>query len=162
MIRWLRMRMNVWVVLGMLTISGALTVLLGAMVLFTAPTAEETAAPPVHVTVIPMPSPTATSNVFLPTPTPTVPPPGEGGIGVGVFVQITGTGGDGLRLRTGPSVSDPPRFLGGENEVFKVKDGPKSGDGFTWWFLEAPYDSGRSGWAAAQYLAVVGEPEQQE
>ncbi len=161
MLNWLRPRMNVWVLLGMLAISGALTVLLGALVLFATPKDTVEEAPMAYVTVIAMPSPTPTSNVFLPTPTATVPPPGEGGIGIDVFVQITGTDGDGLRLRTGPSVSDPPRFLGGENEVFRVKDGPRSGDGFTWWFLEAPYDSGRSGWAASQYLAVVGEPEQQ-
>ncbi len=161
MMNWLRLRMNIWVLLGMLATSGVLTVLLGALVLFASPQDEVEEAPMAYVTVIAMPSPTPTSNVFLPTPTATVPPPGEGGIGIGVFVQITGTGGDGLRLRTGPSVGDPPRFLGGENEVFKVKDGPRSGDGFTWWFLEAPYDAGRSGWAASQYLAVVGEPEQQ-
>jgi len=40
-------------------------------------------------------------------------------------------------------------------EVFEVKDGPKMADNFTWWFLEAPYDPGRSGWAAANYLKVV-------
>jgi hypothetical protein len=159
MINWLRYRMNVWVLLGMLVISGGLTALLGALVLFTAPGSESTPAPQAYVTIIPMPPPTPTSDLFQPTPTPTLLPPGEGGIGIGVYVQITGTGGDGLRLRTGPSVSDPPRFLGGESEVFKVKDGPKPGDGFTWWFLEAPYDSGRSGWAASQYLSVVGEPQ---
>lgn len=159
MLNWLRLRVNIWVLLGMLAISGSLTVLLGALVLFTAPGGDATPVPQAYVTLIALPTPTATSDVFLPTPTATLPPPGEGGIGIGVFVQITGTGGDGLRLRTGPSVSDPPRFLGGENEVFKVLDGPRAGDGFTWWFLEAPYDSGRSGWAASQYLGVVGEPQ---
>jgi hypothetical protein len=81
------------------------------------------------------------------------------GIAVDMFVQITGTGGDGLRLRSGAGTGNPPRFLGYEAEVFRVKDGPIFADGFTWWFLEAPYDPNRSGWAAATYLAVVTPPQ---
>jgi hypothetical protein len=42
-----------------------------------------------------------------------------------------------------------------DSEVFMVKDGPKDADGFTWWFLEAPYDPQRSGWAASNYLQVI-------
>jgi hypothetical protein len=45
-----------------------------------------------------------------------------------------------------------------EAEVFLVKDGPKQSDGFTWWFLEAPYDPDRSGWAASSYLVMVRNP----
>jgi hypothetical protein len=40
-------------------------------------------------------------------------------------------------------------------EVFEVKEGPKEADGFTWWYLVAPYDTNRSGWAASKFLTVV-------
>jgi len=36
-----------------------------------------------------------------------------------------------------------------------VVDGPEQADGFIWWYLEAPYDTSRSGWAASQYLGLV-------
>ncbi len=121
----------------------------------------ETAGQPVptqYFTVIP--APTLTSPVVEPTlipgqatPTPTPVPAGE--MGIGAYVQIYGTGGDGLRLRSGPSTDDPPLFLGKESEVFQVKDGPKESGGFTWWFLAAPYDASREGWAVQNYLSVV-------
>ena len=57
---------------------------------------------------------------------------------MGMYVQISGTGGDGLRLRSGPSRNDDPRFLGYESEVFMVKDGPRFSDDLTWWFLRSP------------------------
>ncbi len=34
----------------------------------------------------------------------------------------------------------------------------KQADGYTWWYLVAPYDSTRAGWAAADFLAVVPSP----
>lgn len=77
------------------------------------------------------------------------------GIQVGLFVQIYGTGGDGLRLRREPGTNADILFLGYESEVFKVVDGPKEADGFTWWYLTAPYDEKRSGWAASRFLRVI-------
>jgi len=77
------------------------------------------------------------------------------GIGIGMYVQILGTGGDGLRLRSGAGMSFDPIFLGMEAEVFEVMDGPREGDGFMWWFLKAPYDPNRKGWARSDYLSVV-------
>jgi hypothetical protein len=50
------------------------------------------------------------------------------------------------------------RFLGLEAEVFQVSDGPRQVDGYTWWFLVAPYDASVQGWAVANYLAVVQNP----
>lgn len=77
------------------------------------------------------------------------------GIGIGDYVQISGTEGVGLRVRQDAGVNSPALFLGMESEVFKIKDGPKESDGYFWWFIEAPYDSSRSGWAASQFLSLV-------
>jgi hypothetical protein len=144
-----------WILLGSLGVVVLLaSITIGGIFLFA--TAPQAQVPAPIFTVIPAPSVTATSEeVFLtPTPTPT-PALTEGGIGLGVYVQITGTGGDGLRLRSGPGTSHPHRFIGMEEEVFAVKEGPNPADGFTWWYLEAPYDESRSGWAAGEYLSVV-------
>jgi hypothetical protein len=64
----------------------------------------------------------------------------------------------GLRLRSGPGISSQPRFLGKEDEVFQVRDGPRFADEFTWWYLVAPYDEHRSGWAASKYLVLIETP----
>jgi hypothetical protein len=84
-------------------------------------------------------------------------PAGE--IAVGAYVQITGTQGDGLRLRSGPGLATTQLFLGGDAEVFQVRDGPKEADGYIWWYLVAPYDESRAGWAAANFLSVVPPPQ---
>lgn len=78
-----------------------------------------------------------------------------GGIYIGGFVEISGTNGAGLRLRAGPGLDHPLLFLGYDSEVFKVRDGPKESDGIIWWYLVAPYDEARSGWAASDYIAPV-------
>jgi hypothetical protein len=113
------------------------------------------------ITIIPAPAATALVAPTLPgalTATPTRVAPGM--MGIGAYVQISGTGGDGLRLRSGPGKGNAPLFLGGESEAFLVKDGPKEADGFTWWFLVAPYDEQRKGWAVENYLSVVtSQPE---
>ena len=70
-------------------------------------------------------------------------------------MQITGTEGAGLRIRSEPGQNSETVFLGEEEETFKVKDGPKQADGHTWWYVVAPYDETRAGWAAADFLAVV-------
>jgi len=115
------------------------------------------------VNIIPAP----TSTVALPTvspsptaePTPTVPaPPPPGDVNVGDYVQITGTGGDGLRFRTEPGLGGQVVFLAIDAEVFQVTEGPENADGYTWWYLTAPYDSSKKGWAVANYLAVIQNP----
>ena len=97
------------------------------------------------------PQPTATPTQAMPTP-----PPGV--IAVGAFVQVTGTSGDGLRLRSEPGLNSKILFLGVDTEVFQVKDGPKEIDGYTWWYLVAPFDDTHHGWAVANYLAVIQNP----
>jgi hypothetical protein len=77
---------------------------------------------------------------------------------VGVLVQVSGTGLDGLRIRTDPSLQGQVKFVGIEAEVFQVKDGPRETDGYTWWFLVAPYDETLNGWAVGDYLQIIQSP----
>lgn len=76
----------------------------------------------------------------------------------GVYVQITGTGGVGLNIRSDAGEQAPILFLGYDNEVYQITKGPKQADGYTWWYLTAPYDQTRSGWADQTYLSVLLSP----
>lgn len=95
-------------------------------------------------------SPTPTSLFFLP----------DGVIGVGAYVKVTGTNGAGLRMRAEPGLSGTVNFTALDAEVFLVVDGPVDADGYTWWYLEAPYDQTRSGWSAGDFLAPLEEEDQ--
>ncbi len=86
------------------------------------------------------------------------PSPAPNEIFISGYVQITGTEGEGLRLRADPGLSGSQLFLGYDEEVYQVRDGPKQVDGYTWWYLVAPYDENRAGWAAADFLSVVPSP----
>lgn len=105
----------------------------------------------VAMTVLPAPTSTPTSPSVV-TPTATPAPPSR--IQVSTYVRIQGTGGAGLRLRVSPSLQADINFLGQENEVFLVIDGPEQADGYTWWHLEAPDDPTRNGWAVTEYLEL--------
>jgi len=70
------------------------------------------------------------------------------------------TGTDGLRIRSAPGLNTETVFRGEESEAFLVKDGPQTVDGYTWWYVVAPYDDTRAGWAAAEFLAVVPPPQE--
>ena len=72
--------------------------------------------------------------IRLPSPT------SPAGIAIGNYVQITGTEGQGLRIRKDPGLNGEFEFLAYDSEVFVVKDGPREVDGYTWWYLVAPYD----------------------
>ncbi len=124
-----------------------------------------TASPPGAVALVPasltrIPAPTST--LFLqPTPTMTVVSAETtipSLIWIGSYVQINGTGGVGLRLRAQPGLKGELLFLGEEAEVFQVRDGPRQADGYIWWYLVAPYDKTRAGWAAADYLIAIPTP----
>lgn len=156
--RWLVERLTVWVLIGTLLVAGGL-VALGVALFYLIPPQSVEPPPAAMLTRIPGPTPTSTPLPVTPTPTPTQPVVIDG-ISIGKYVQITGTAGQGLRLRDGPGTTFALRFLGMDAEVFLVKEGPGEADGFTWWFLEAPYDPNRSGWAASQYLTVVNQPGQ--
>lgn len=152
-------RFNPWTFVGSFFFAALLLGLLVMTFLLLRPDAPTPAANPTAVlTVVAAPTSTVPGQMSLfATPTPTQPPQTTsiGGISQGVFVQILGTGGDGLRLRRDAGTSADILFLGYESEVFKVTDGPKEADGFVWWYLTAPYDDKRSGWAASNFLRVI-------
>jgi hypothetical protein len=108
-------------------------------------------------TIIAAPTSTPPLNILQQsTLTPTeYPELNTSGIRVGSYVQVYGTGGEGLRLRAKPGTASSALFLAMEEEVFQVLDGPLPADGYVWWYLQAPYDKNRSGWAAASFLRVV-------
>ncbi|MCL4561118.1 MAG: hypothetical protein M1281_10940 [Chloroflexi bacterium] len=152
------------VLLGGVLIASSLLGLIWLGAMYLRPESRISKADASVVTVVPAPTltpvlPTPTS-IITPTPgsTTPIPPPANGSIAVGVYVQIKGTGGDGLRLRSDPGTNGVPRFLGAESEVFHVESGPRQADGFTWWFLVAPYDKNRSGWAVSNYLTIIQNP----
>lgn len=151
-----------WVIGGSIVVGVSL--LCASLTFLSASRSRRNAVPPATaiVNVIPMPSVTPTSTItptISPDLTPTLPvPPAAGDIVIGDYVQVTGTGGDGVRLRSDPGLNGTILFLGLEAEVFQVSDGPRQVDGYTWWFLVAPYDNSVRGWAVANYLAEVQNP----
>ncbi len=153
-----RQLFNKWVILGALLLAGLLLLITAVSIgLTSARQNADVGFAPADLTVIPAPTSTssapatATIDPFAPTATPT-------GIAIGNYVQITGTEGQGLRIRSEPSLNGNPEFLGYDSEVFIIKDGPRQADGFTWWYLVAPYDDTRVGWAAADFLTYIPAP----
>jgi len=148
--------LTIWVMLGALLVAGCL--LLFTLISIGWTSAHQTPPQgfvPADLTIIP-PSTSTLSPTVVPTVVLTSTPQGQ--IGIGAYVQITGTQGAGLRIRKDPGQNGDTVFVGEEEETFEVKDGPKQADGYTWWYLVAPYDSTRSGWAAADFLAGVPAP----
>jgi len=150
-----------WVIGGTILVGVLMLCATLALLYATRPSRQSAPAATPIVNVIPLPSATPTPLPATPTSeaAPTQPvPPASGDIVVGAFVQVTGTGGDGVRLRSEPGLNGTVRFLGLEAEVFQVNEGPQQADGYTWWFLVAPYDASVQGWAVANYLNVVQNP----
>jgi hypothetical protein len=79
-------------------------------------------------------------------------------LALGAYVQIYGTGEVGLIIRSAPGIANEARFVAMENEVFIIEDGPVEKDNIVWWMLVSSYDQNRQGWAAGQYLQVMGTP----
>lgn len=102
--------------------------------------------------------PTQLLQNTTPTPATSQLPTATGPIKLGSYVQISNTGGEGLRIRSAPGTNTQQLFLGMESEVFQVTNGPKQADGYTWWYLVAPYDKKRAGWAASDYLTPIKLP----
>ena len=157
---WFRSIMNPRVIASAVILAMALFATVLFILWYSRP-AEKASAPVTAVFNI-LPAPTATALPPTPTSPPsatsTLPVPPPGVIASGSVVQITGTGGDGLRLREAPGLEQPMRLLGGEDEIFKVSDGPQELDGYVWWFLEGFYDASRNGWAVANYLEAIQGP----
>lgn len=150
--------LNRWVILGALLVAGILILITAASIGLTSPLpVTEVGFAPANVTMIPAPTvtsnapPTPTLDPFAPTPIPT-------GVALGNYVQISGTDGEGLRIRSEPGLNGNPDFLGFDSEVFVVRDGPREVDGYIWWYLVAPYDETRAGWAAADFLTYIPSP----
>ena len=150
--------LNRWVILGAILVAGLLLLITAILIGFTSgPQSSSEGFTPADVTVIPASTstsnapPTATIDPFAPTVAPT-------GIAIGNYVQITGTEGEGLRIRSEPGLNGTPVFLGFDSEVFTVQDGPREVDGYVWWYLVAPYDATRVGWAAADFLTYIPSP----
>lgn len=152
--------LNRWVILGAISVTGILLLITLITIGWTSPRfSPNVGFAPADLTMIPAPTHTPQ---FIPTPTvdPLIGTPTllANTIGIGGYVQISGTEGDGLRIRASAGLNGDTVFRGEESEVFLVKDGPQEADGYTWWNLVAPYDETRSGWAVADFLAVVPPP----
>lgn len=150
---------NKWVILGALGLAGLLLLITAIGIGLTSRRQpSDVGFAPADVTVIP--APTGTSGA---PPTPTIDPfataTSPAGVAVGNYVQITGTEGQGLRIRAEPGLGGAFQFLAYDSEVFVVQDGPREVDGYVWWYLVAPYDETRVGWAAADFLTYIPEPE---
>ncbi|MBL8078009.1 MAG: hypothetical protein JNM55_08605 [Anaerolineales bacterium] len=152
--------LNRWVILGAFGVAGTLLLITLIAIGWTSPRfSPNVGFAPADLTMIPAPTHTLE---FVPTPTvdPLIGTPTlqANTIGIGGYVQISGTEGDGLRIRATAGLNGETVFRGEESEVFAVKDGPQEADGYTWWYLAAPYDDTRTGWAVADFLAVVPSP----
>lgn len=153
-----RQLFNKWVILGALLVAGLLFLITVLSIGWTnPPQSPDVGFAPADLTVIVAPSatpnvtPTATIDPFALSPTPT-------GLAIGSYAQISGTEGEGLRIRSTPGLTGEPVFLGLDAEVFIVQDGPREADGYIWWYLVAPYDQARAGWAAANFLTYIPPP----
>ncbi|WKZ37732.1 MAG: SH3 domain-containing protein [Anaerolineales bacterium] len=156
----LRPYLNRFVIFGALGIAGILLLVTLIVIGWTSPRfAPDVGFAPADLTMIPAPTHTPAATA-VPTDDPLATPAGfdPDSINIDGYVQIDGTGNDGLRIRSAPGLNTETVFRGDEAEVFLVKDGPQSMDGYTWWYLVAPYDDTRAGWAAADFLAVVPSP----
>lgn len=149
------------VLLGIAVLATGLTLLTVILMAVLQPPLDNPAGYLAAVTSVAPPTSTPRRLQQIPTQAVQVQPtatilPGE--IGIGVYVQISGTQGTGLRVRIEPGLNTDSLFLGYDDEVFKVVDGPRQVDGYTWWKLSATYDATRSGWAAQDYLVVIQSP----
>jgi len=155
----LRPYLNRFVIIGSITLAGILILITLILIGWTSPRfSPEVGFAPADLTMIPAPThpPAATAiSTTDPLSTPVI---DQTTSHIDGYVQITGTGGDGLRIRSAPGLNSETVFRGEEAEVFLVKDGPQTADGYTWWYLAASYDENRIGWAVADFLAVVPEP----
>lgn len=156
----MRPYLNRFVIFGSLILAAVLILITLILIGWTSPRfSPDVGFAPADLTMIPAPTHTPAATIpptidpLLATPTFDL-----STIAVNGYVQISGTGTDGLRIRLSPGLNTETVFRGEESEVFLVKDGPQVGDGYTWWYLVAPYDDTRAGWAVSEFLAVIPPP----
>jgi len=153
-----RQLFNRWVILGAILFAGFLTLLTAISIGWTSPLQSSAIGfAPADLTMIPAPTSTSSAPA-TPTIDPFAPSPTPAGLAVGSYVQISGTEGQGLRIRSKPGLGSEFVFLGYDSEVFVVQDGPQTVDGYIWWYLVAPYDNTRAGWAASDFLTFIPAP----
>ena len=156
--------LNIKVILGALAIASVLLCATLAYFIWIQPAASLPYLGPASAALTIIPPPTSTPRYVAPTLTPLPPVPAAsstplpGAFALGVYVQISGTEGQGLHLRAQPGLDSSPLDLGSDSEVFQITGGPTQADGYTWWYLTAPYDQTRSGWAVQDYLSVIPSP----
>ena len=143
------------VIVGSVVIGGGLILFLMLLINWNRPYQEQSERVTAALTVIPAPSATVTaittSEEFpIGSPASDLLPLDD--LRIGTFVKVSGTEGAGLRLRNEPGLESEPLYLGLEDEIFKIEDGPIEMDGYQWWYLTAPFDSSRNGWAVSIYL----------
>lgn len=78
-------------------------------------------------------------------------------IGVGKQVLVTDAEDSGLNVRSGPGLDNEVRFIAENGDIFMVIGGPTQGNSLTWWQVQDPTDTERTGWAAASYLQVISQ-----
>ena len=153
--------LTIGVLIGSVVIGSGLLLNLYLVIEWSRPSSPPAGLVTAALTIVPVPSTTATE--IPPTGVPAsnpddIPAPPDGEFSINSFVKISGTGGAGLRLRTNPGLDNEPVYLGMEDEIFKIETGPQYSDGYTWWFLVAPFDPDRNGWAVSNYLEPVQNP----
>ena len=155
----LRPYLNRFVIVGSVTLAGILILITLILIGWTSPRfSPDVGFAPADLTMIPAPTHTPAATL-IPTTDPLASPVFDpNAIVINGYVQITGTGADGLRIRSAPGLNTETVFRGEESETFVVRDGPQVGDGYIWWYVVAPYDDTRAGWAASEFLAVVPSP----
>jgi hypothetical protein len=119
---------------------------------------HSTTTPQANLTrIAPQSIPTLDSSLLVLTPTikATTVTENPGAISINSYVKIFGTGGSGLKIRFEPGTDTKVNFIANESEVFLVIGGPVTKNDLVWWNLSAPYDTSRSGWAAAEYLVYL-------
>ncbi len=120
-----------------------------------------TSVPTVGVPPSAAPGALSTAPVGNPTqppsggPTATTPAVVGPAITIGATIVVKGTEGSGLTVRQGPGIDYTYIFVANEGEQFKVQDGPKEANGYTWWYIVDPNNADRFGWAVQNYMQVV-------
>lgn len=146
------------VMLGSLGLAAFLLLATFILMMVSTPARPQPGSISAALTIIPAPTSTPTP---IPTPTPDpnlTPTPIPGQVMLGSYVQVAKTGGQGLRIRANPGLQGEFLFLALDSEMFIVNDGPVELDGYTWWYLTAPYDEKRVGWAASSFLEYIPPP----
>lgn len=99
--------------------------------------------------------PTPTFALQGPTLVPVVLTSTPVSLGTGVTVVVYGVEDTGLNVRSGPGINQEIRFVAQNGSTFSIIGGPTQADGRTWWQLQDPFDTERSGWAVADYLETA-------